>query len=116
MGMLVMLSLICYTTYANADAPPVRGFSHIELWMIGMLVPILVAIIEYGVTLCLYRYWELKELEQKVFVKGQMKLPDSNKKVLTFKKMIFFEKCVKCCQHLNENETGIRNQQMKNES
>ena len=85
MGMLVMLSLICYTTYANADAPPVRGFSHIELWMIGMLVPILVAIIEYGVTLCLYRYWELKELEQKVFVKGQMKLPDSNKKVLTFK-------------------------------
>ena len=83
--MLVMLSLICYTTYANADAPPVRGFSHIELWMIGMLVPILVAIIEYGVTLCLYRYWELKELEQKVFVKGQMKLPDSNKKVLTFK-------------------------------
>ena len=85
MGMLVMLSLICYTTYANADAPPVRGFSHIELWMIGMLVPILVAIIEYGVTLCLYRYWELKELEQKVFVKGQMKIPDSNKKVLTFK-------------------------------
>ena len=83
--MLVMLSLICYTTYANADAPPVRGFSHIELWMIGMLVPILVAIIEYGVTLCLYRYWELKELEQKVFVKGQMKIPDSNKKVLTFK-------------------------------
>ena len=85
MGMLVMLSLICYTTYANADAPPVRGFSHIELWMIGMLIPILVAIIEYGVTLCLYRYWELKELEQKVFVKGQMKIPDSNKKVLTFK-------------------------------
>ena len=85
MGMLVMLSLICYTTYANADAPPVRGFSHIELWMIGMLIPILVAIIEYGVTLCLYRYWELKELEQKVFVKGQIRIPDSNKKVLTFK-------------------------------
>ena len=85
MGMLVMLNLICYSIYANADVPPVRGFSHIELWMIGMLVPILVAIIEYGVTLCLYRYWELKELEQKVFVKGQMKIPDSDKKVLTFK-------------------------------
>ena len=85
MGMLVMLNLICYTTYANADAPPVRGFSRIELWMIGMLIPILVAIIEYGVTLCLYRYWELKELEQKVFVKGQLAIPDSNKKVLTFK-------------------------------
>ena len=80
-----MLNLICYSIYANADAPPVRDFSHIELWMIGMLIPILVAIIEYGVTLCLYRYWELKELEQKVFVKGQMKIPDSNKKVLTFK-------------------------------
>ena len=85
MGMLVMLSLICYTTYANADAPPVRGFSHIELWMIGMLIPILVAIIEYGVTLCLYRYWELKAPDQKIFVKGQSAIPESNKKILTFK-------------------------------
>ena len=85
MGMLAMLNLICYSIYANADAPPVRGFSHIELWMIGMLIPILVAIIEYGVTLCLYRYWELKELEQKVFVKSQITIPDSNKKILTFK-------------------------------
>ena len=85
MGMLVMLNLICYSIYENADAPPERGFSHIELWMIGMLIPILVAIIEYGVILCLYRYWELKELDQKVFVKGQIAIPASNKKILTFK-------------------------------
>ena len=83
--MLVMLNLICYSIYANADAPPVRGFSHIELWMIGMLIPILVAIIEYGVTLCLYRYWELKGRDQKIFVKGQIAIPESNKKILTFK-------------------------------
>ena len=83
--MVITLCLISFNVYNAVDAPPRRGFSYIELWMIGMLVPILVAIIEYGVTLCLYRYWELKELEQKVFVKGQMKIPDSNKKVLTFK-------------------------------
>ena len=85
LGLLVTLYLIATNVYNSVNAPIQRGFSYIELWMIGMLIPILVAIIEYGVTLCLYRYWELKELEQKVFVKGQMKIPDSNKKVLTFK-------------------------------
>ena len=43
--MLVMLYLISANVYNSISAPPGRGFSYIELWMVGMQIPILVALI-----------------------------------------------------------------------
>ena len=48
MGMLVTLYLITANTYAAMEAPPNRGFSYAEVWMVGVQVPILVALIEYA--------------------------------------------------------------------
>ena len=51
MGMLVTLYLISINVYTTLDAPPGRGFSYIELWMVGMQIPILVALVEYSMIL-----------------------------------------------------------------
>ena len=39
--MLLMLHLISINVYNSTSAPPGRGFSYIELWMVGMQIPIL---------------------------------------------------------------------------
>ena len=51
MGMIVTLYLISANVYNSVDAPPDRGFSYIEIWMIGTQLPILFAICEYGLIL-----------------------------------------------------------------
>ena len=51
MGMLVTLYLISANGYNSLDAPASRGFSYIEIWMIGSQFPILLALIEYGIIL-----------------------------------------------------------------
>ena len=51
MGMIVMLYLISANVYNSVDANSNRGFSYIELWMIGTQVPILLALCEYGFVL-----------------------------------------------------------------
>ena len=66
MGMLIMLYLIQINTYNSFDAPPNRGFSSIETWFIGMQVPILLAITEYGFLLTMKRYWPVKNEETKM--------------------------------------------------
>jgi hypothetical protein len=47
MGMIVTLYLISANVYNSVDAPKNRGFSYIEIWMLGSQVPILVALLEY---------------------------------------------------------------------
>ena len=51
LGLLVTLYLIATNVYNSVEAPQDRGFSYIELWMVGMQLPILLAIIEYGIIL-----------------------------------------------------------------
>ena len=51
LGILVTLYLIATNVYNSVEAPQDRGFSYIELWMVGMQLPILLAIIEYGIIL-----------------------------------------------------------------
>ena len=51
MGMLVTLYLISANVYNSLDAPANRGFSYIEVWMIGSQFPILLGLIEYGIIL-----------------------------------------------------------------
>lgn len=55
MGMVVTIFLITSNIYTSVDAPPSRGFSYIEIWMVGVQAPILYAILEYGVVLALSR-------------------------------------------------------------
>ena len=51
-----MLYLIQINTYNSAKVPPKRGFSSIEVWFVGMQVPILIAIFEYGVLLAMKKF------------------------------------------------------------
>ena len=43
--------LIATNVYNSVKAPAERGFSYIEIWMIGIQIPILTGLIEYGVLL-----------------------------------------------------------------
>ena len=54
MGMIVTLYLISANVYSSVEAPKARGFSYIEIWMIGTQFPILLALCEYGFIL----YWK----------------------------------------------------------
>ena len=55
MGMLITLFLICANVYNSVEAPLTRGFSFIEVWMLGMKIPIMIAILEYGFVLYLMK-------------------------------------------------------------
>ena len=51
MGLLVTLFLISSNVYNSLNAPQGRGFSYIEIWLVGAQGPILLAIVEYGIIL-----------------------------------------------------------------
>ena len=58
MGLLITLCLINFNIYGSVGstlAPPKRGFSYIEVWMVGVITTISVAIIEYFSILALKR-------------------------------------------------------------
>ena len=56
MAMIVTLYLISAIVYNAVDAPSGRGFSKIEVWMLGAQFPILLALCEYGFVLYLKKY------------------------------------------------------------
>ena len=60
MGMIVTLYLISANVYNAVEAPSDRGFSYIEMWMVGTQIPILLALCEYGFVLY------LKKVENKL--------------------------------------------------
>ena len=51
--MIVTLYLISTNVYNSVDAPQDRGFSNIEVWMIGAQFPIILALCQYGFVLYL---------------------------------------------------------------
>ena len=51
--MIVTLYLISANVYNSVEGPSSRGFSNIELWMVGSQFPILLALFEYGFILYL---------------------------------------------------------------
>jgi hypothetical protein len=63
MGMLLTLYLITANVYNSVKAPPGRGFSYIEIWMVGAQLPILLALVEYGCVLGLKKY---KKVDNKI--------------------------------------------------
>ena len=64
MGLLVTLFLISSNVYNSVTAPSDRGFSYLEMWLIGVQGPIVLAIVEYGFILA----WK-KRLSMKVVLK-----------------------------------------------
>ena len=55
MGMIITLFLILINNYTSVAAPNGRGFSYIEVWYIGIQVPIVFAFLEYGIILYVMR-------------------------------------------------------------
>ena len=55
--MLVTLHLISVNVYNSISAPPDRGFSYIELWIVGMQLPIFMALVEYSIVLGFKKFW-----------------------------------------------------------
>ena len=55
MGLLITLYLITCNVYGSTNAPINRGFSYIEVWILGIQICILMAIFEYSLILALQR-------------------------------------------------------------
>ena len=82
MGMVVTLYLISANVYNSVDAPKNRGFSYIEIWMIGSQFPILLALLEYGFVLYLKKVVKISnQYEANIF--------DEKIKMLDMVTMIF---------------------------
>ena len=64
MAMLLTILLISTTIYGGVEAPPQRGMSYIEIWIVGMQIPTLIAIFETGYALLQYR--RLEKLNESV--------------------------------------------------
>ena len=76
MGMILMLYLISTNVYNSVNAPHERGFSYIEVWMVGAQFPILLAFFEYGYILY------LKKTEAKIREQNQIMNPRDPKPTL----------------------------------
>ena len=90
LGLLVTLHLIAANIYISVEGPRQRGFSYIEIWMIGTQFPILLALCEYGLIL----YWKkiAKNLGDQNDVESKQKL-DEKIKFLDFATLIFSLVC-----------------------
>ena len=63
--------------YNSVEAPTQRGFSYIEIWLIGIQIPILVAIFEYGTILAMKKYYQPDKTPSEVVV-FQRKITTTN--------------------------------------
>ena len=83
--MILMLYLISTNVYNSVNAPYDRGFSYIEIWMLGAQFPILLAFFEYGYILY------LKKTEAKIRMQNHAMNPRDPKPTLDdkIKKMDF---------------------------
>ena len=89
MGMIVTLYLISANVYNSVEAPNVRGFSYIEIWMIGTQIPILLALVEYGFILYLKKISMKFEDTNEMLELGKPKQKlDDKIKMLDFATMI----------------------------
>ena len=94
MGMIVTLYLISANVYSSVEAPKARGFSYIEVWMIGTQFPILLALFEYGLIL----YWKKmaknadnqNDIESKQMLDKKIKYLDFATMILSLVSFIVF--------------------------
>ena len=81
MGLLVTLYLISANVYNSVKAPISRGFSHIEVWNIGVQIPILFAIAEYGCVLAMLKYSKKEETKVEHFNDNKLDLKEKLKRI-----------------------------------
>ena len=114
MGMLITIFLIQTGIYGSVDAPKFRGFGFLEIWYIGMQVPILMAIVEYGFLLIAIKYKgqdsEVKFGNRKNSLEQTMKMIDLFSFFCTFFCCIIFKVyylilCIKEMNHSFKNES-----------
>ena len=60
-----MLYSIQINTYNSVDAPSDCGISAIEMWFAGMQIPILLAVMEYGIILAMKKFSSTDIIELK---------------------------------------------------
>ena len=94
MGMIVTLYLISANVYNSVEAPKGRGFSYIEIWMVGTQFPILLALCQYGFVLY------LKKVDKKVLTKNR-----ASKKRQPCSKIMKFRP-LRCCRKQNHPLTA----------
>ena len=90
MGMILTLYLISANVYNAVEAPSTRGFSYIEVWILGTQAPILLALFEYGFILLLKKIAKEKTNEENQQVEQRDSVPDLDDKIkkLDFSTMI----------------------------
>ena len=93
MGMIVTLYLISANVYNSVEAPDGRGFSYIEVWMVGTQFPILLALCEYGFVLYLKK------------VKNKLPKNQANKERKLCSTMMKF-KSLRCCRKRTHPSTA----------
>ena len=82
LALLVTLELISANVYIAVKHPESRGFSYIEIWIVGMQIPIFVGIFEYAFLLAMKRFQ--KPLKTKMIQVKQNKILDLNKPPISF--------------------------------
>ena len=60
LGLLVTLYLLATNVYNSVTAPTQRGFSYVEIWMLGVQIPILTGVVEYGILLAMKKYHKVE--------------------------------------------------------
>ena len=55
-GLIVTMFLMASNVYIGIEAPSRRGFSYTETWIIGSQVPIVLALVEFGLILGIQKY------------------------------------------------------------
>ena len=89
MGMIVTLYLISANVYNSVEGPKNKGFSYVEIWMIGTQIPILLALVQYGFILYLKKISMKFEDTNEMLELGKPKQKlDDKIKMLDFATMI----------------------------
>ena len=83
LGLLITLDLIATNVYNSVKAPAKRGFSYIEIWMLGVHIPILLGILEYAILMAMKKYDRRRNIQTKncVTTLNQGKKSQRNKKI-----------------------------------
>ena len=88
--MIVTLYLISANVYNSVDAPKNRGFSYVEIWMLGTQFPILLALFEYGFVLYLKKVAKVSDQNQSTSFGAKIKMIDLITMLVSFCCFIMF--------------------------
>lgn len=56
MGLLITLYLVTINIYTSIEAHDTRGFSYLDIWISGMMIPIQIGVVQYGILLSISKF------------------------------------------------------------